>query len=160
MTLLSTFAVILKARSRKPEDEMRCWLCEYSDDPVAKQCHQYAIDQVQCMEVTTISQVIHVQLEQSVGSMTEGISQEEVLTHFTQHTIAPNIRVALGLRSLLNLAKKLEDVTTTTDEETGLTIVDAKNVTVYLKVLTDIMSIYKAGDASKLMFAINNGKPH
>jgi hypothetical protein len=104
------------------------------------------------MDVRTISNAIHEQLA-DLCPMADGIGSDEVLAHFTQHTISPNIRVAMELRALIQLSEKLRDVTTTTDEETGLTIVDAKNVTAYRQVVQDIMQIYKAGDVSKLMFA-------
>jgi hypothetical protein len=131
---------------------MKCWLCEFSDDTIAKRLNQYAADQISCMDVETIANAIHEQLVEACP-MSDGIGSDEVLAHFTHHTIAPNIRVAMELRALLQLSGKLRDVTTTTDEETGLTVVDAKNVTAYRQVVQDIMNIYKLGDASKLMFA-------
>jgi hypothetical protein len=57
------------------------------------------------------------------------------------------------MRSLLKLTDKLEGITTSVDLETGQTVVEAKNVAVYLKVVSEVMQMYRTGEVSKLLFA-------
>ena len=57
------------------------------------------------------------------------------------------------MRSLLKLTDRLEDLTTEYDQETGQQVVDRKNVQVYLKVVCEVMQMYKTGEVSKLLFA-------
>jgi hypothetical protein len=57
------------------------------------------------------------------------------------------------LRSLLKLTDRLEGVTSSVNEETGELVVDAKNVSIYLKVVGEVMQMYRTGEVSKLLFA-------
>jgi hypothetical protein len=57
------------------------------------------------------------------------------------------------MRSLLKLSDKLEGITTSVDPDTGQTVVEAKNVTVYLKVISEVMQMYRTGEVSRLLFA-------
>jgi hypothetical protein len=57
------------------------------------------------------------------------------------------------MRSLLKLSDKLEGITTAYDPETGETVVDGKNVSVYLKVVSEIMQMYRTGEVNRLLFA-------
>jgi len=89
-----------------------------------------------------------------------GVGLEEVRQHILLHTLCPSVRVGCILRSLLKLSDRLESITTYVDTDTGEVVVDAKNVSVYLKVVGEIMQMYKTGEVSKLLFAQdpkNNG---
>lgn len=85
--------------------------------------------------------------------MNEGIGLDEVREHIMVHTLSPSVRVACIMRSLLRLSDKLEGITTTFDPTTGRTEVDAKNVAVYLKVVSEVMQMYRTGEVSKLLFS-------
>jgi hypothetical protein len=85
--------------------------------------------------------------------MSEGIGLDEVREHIMMHTLCPSVRVACIMRSLLKLTDKLEGITTSVDPETGQTVVEAKNVTIYLKVISEVMQMYRTGEVSKLLFA-------
>jgi hypothetical protein len=85
--------------------------------------------------------------------MSEGIGLDEVREHIMVHTLSPSVRMACILRSLLRLTDKLEGITTSVDPETGQTTVEAKNVSVYLKVISEVMQMYRTGEVSRLLFA-------
>ena len=54
---------------------------------------------------------------------------------------------------MLKLTDKLEGITTSVDPETGQTVVEAKNVTVYLKVVSEVMQMYRTGEVGRMLFA-------
>jgi hypothetical protein len=83
----------------------------------------------------------------------DGIGLDEVREHIMVHTLCPNVRVACIMRSLLRLTDKLETITTTVDPSTGQTVVDAKTVGVYLKVVSEVMQMYRTGEVGKLLFS-------
>jgi hypothetical protein len=85
--------------------------------------------------------------------MVEGIGLDEVREHILTHTLCPSVRVACIMRSLLKLSDKLEGITTSVDIETGQTVVEAKNVAVYLKVISEVMQMYRTGEVSRLLFS-------
>lgn len=138
-------------------ENMRCWLCEYNDDPVAKGIRKFISEQAGTMGPELMAERVHDVLVEKCP-MYEGIGLEEVREHIMVHTLCPNVRVACILRSLLRIADKLESVSTSVDQETGQTVVDAKNVQVYLKVVSEVMQMYRTGEVSKLRFGQDNGK--
>lgn len=135
----------------------RCWLCEYSDDPVARSLRKFVSEQAGTMGPDLIAERVHEALVEKCP-MAEGIGLEEVREHINVHTLCPNVRVACIMRSLLRLADKLETVSTTQDPETGQTVVQAKNVAVYLKVISEVMQMYRTGEVSKLLFGQETAK--
>jgi hypothetical protein len=131
---------------------MRCWLCEYSDDPVARSLTKFISEQAVTMGPDLMAERVHEALVDKCP-MSDGIGLEEVREHIMVHTLCPSVRVACIMRSLLKLTDKLETITTSVDPESGQTIVEAKNVTVYLKVVSEVMQMYRTGEVSKLLFA-------
>jgi hypothetical protein len=131
---------------------MRCWLCEYSDDPVAKSLTKFISEQAVTMGPELMAERVHEALVDKCP-MSDGIGLEEVREHIMIHTLCPSVRVACIMRSLLKLTDKLETITTSVDPDSGQTIVEAKNVTVYLKVVSEVMQMYRTGEVSKLLFA-------
>ena len=129
---------------------MRCWLCEYSDDPVACSLTKYISEQAVTMGPELMAEHVHEALVEKCP-MSEGIGLDEVREHIMVHTLCPNVRVACIMRSLLRLTDKLETITTTVDPSTGQTVVDAKTVGVYLKVVSEVMQMYRTGEVGKLL---------
>ncbi len=133
---------------------MRCWLCEYSDDPIARGVARYISDQAVTMSPEIMAERVHEMLvERCPMHDGAGIGLDEVREHIQLHTLEPSVRVACAMRSLLKLSDKLESITMSVDENTGQTVVDAKNVSVYLKVISEVMQMYRAGELSKLAFS-------
>lgn len=131
---------------------MRCWLCEYSDDPIARSLSKFISEQAVVMGPELMAERVHEVLVDKCP-MSEGIGLDEVREHIMTHTLCPSVRVACIMRSLLKLTDKLEGIVTSVDPETGQTVVEAKNVAVYLKVISEVMQMYRTGEVSKLLFA-------
>ena len=131
---------------------MRCWLCEYSDDPVARGLTKFISEQAVMMGPELMAERVHEALIEKCP-MADGIGLDEVREHIMVHTLCPNVRVACIMRSLLRLTDKLEGITTSVDQETGQTVVEARNVTVYLKVISEVMQMYRTGEVGKLLFS-------
>lgn len=131
---------------------MRCWLCEYSDDAVARSLTKFIADQAVTMGPELMAERVHEALVERCP-MADGIGLDEVREHIMMHTLCPSVRVACIMRSMLKLVDKLEGVTTTVDPETGQTVVESKNVTVYLKVVSELLQMYRTGEVNRLMFA-------
>ena len=131
---------------------MRCWLCEYSDDPISRSLSKFISEQAVVMGPELMAERVHEVLVDKCP-MSEGIGLDEVREHIMTHTLCPSVRVACIMRSLLKLTDKLEGIVTSVDPETGQTVVEAKNVAVYLKVISEVMQMYRTGEVSKLLFA-------
>lgn len=131
---------------------MPCWLCEYSDDAVARSISKFISDQAVTMGPDLMAERVHELLIEKCP-MCDGIGLDDVREHIVSHTLCPAVRVACIMRSLLKLSDKLESITTSFDPATGRTEVDAKNVSVYLKVVSEVMQMYRTGEVSKLMFS-------
>jgi hypothetical protein len=131
---------------------MRCWLCEYSDDPIARSLSRFMSDQAVTMGPELMADRVHEALVEKCP-MADGIGLDEVREHILTHTLCPSVRVACIMRSLLKLSDKLEGITTSVDIETGQTVVEAKNVAVYLKVISEVMQMYRTGEVSRLLFS-------
>jgi len=136
---------------------MRCWLCEYSDDPIARSLSRFISEQAVTIGPDLMAERVHEALVDKCPAA-EGIGLEEIREHIMVHTLCPSVRVGCILRSLLKLVDKLEGVTTTTDPETGQTIVEGKNVNVYLSVIKQVMDMYRTGEVNRLLFG-NEAKP-
>ena len=129
----------------------RCWLCEFSKGPEAHKLTCFLVENAGKMGVAQIAAAIHESLH-FMDPSAEGISEEEITDHITNHTLLPAVRVAHIMRGLLDLTERLGRVLHTTDEE-GNTVVSARSVNMYLKVVNEVMAMYRAGDVNKLLFA-------
>jgi len=131
---------------------MRCWLCEYSDDALACSLTKFISEQAVTMGPELMAERVHEALVDKCPTA-DGIGLDEVREHIMVHTLCPNVRVACIMRSLLRLTDKLEAITTVVDPSTGQTVVDSKTVAVYLKVVSEVMQMYRTGEVSKLLFS-------
>lgn len=129
----------------------RCWLCEFNKDAEAIRMSRFLMENSASMGIEQLAQCVHERLVE-VDPNGQGHSMEQVKEHITLHILTPNVKVACILRSLINLMDKLEQSLITVNED-ETTVIDSKNVSIYLKVISEIMQIYKTGDCSKLTFA-------
>jgi hypothetical protein len=80
-------------------------------------------------------------------------TQEEVMAHIQFHFLHPAVHVSGTLRNLLHLSNELNKVTVNTDTDDGSPLIDTRSVQLYLKVVNEIMQIYKNTDVKKLLYA-------
>jgi len=83
---------------------------------------------------------------------TEVPTQEEIQTHLLKHMLHPTVRVAHILRNLLDLSETLREVVVSRAED-NTPLIDVRTVTVYLKVVNEIMQVYKNTDTARMLFA-------
>lgn len=80
-----------------------CWLCEYSDDPLAKNLTKFICEQAVTMGPDILADKVHEALVESIPSA-NGIGLESVKQHISLHMLNPSVRVGCMLRSLLKLS--------------------------------------------------------
>lgn len=137
--------------------QQRCWLCEFSDDQLARGLTRFMNEQSITMGPELLAERVHETLVESCPTA-EGIGLDSVREHIVSHMLQPGVRVACVMRSLLKLVTKLEATTMAIDPETGETVVDSKALTAYLKVISEVMTMYRTGEVSRLMFAPQESK--
>jgi hypothetical protein len=79
----------------------------------------------------------------------KGIGRSHVLRHIREHMLAPNVRLANMVRSLLSLAETLRS--SLHHLEGDMVLVDKTGTELYLKTLSQVLKVYKT-DQSKLLF--------
>lgn len=79
-------------------------------------------------------------------------SADEIYAHLSLHVLHPTVRIAHALRGLVELSETLKDLTVTRGEESENPLVDVRTVTMYLKVISEIMQVYRSADPSKMLF--------
>ena len=128
-----------------------CWLCEYAGSKEAAGLTKFFVDNAGCMKPAQMAIVAHeALLEMAPGA--PGTKAEEVLAHITEHTLHPSIRVAGILRHLLDMSERVSGTTMVEDED-GRTVVDPKAIAVYMKLASEIMSVYRSGKTDNLTFS-------
>jgi len=79
-----------------------------------------------------------------------GAEKDTVHEHISRHMLHPRVRVAVMLRQLLDFSVLLQSSLVVNDA--GVCTVDKSNVELYLKVIGQIMTLYKA-DTTGMLFA-------
>ena len=79
-------------------------------------------------------------------------SIDEIYTPLSLHVLHPTVRVAHALRGLVELSETLRELTVAKGEDGESPLVDVRTVTMYLKVISEIMQIYRSADPSKMLF--------
>lgn len=135
-----------------------CWLCKYASNEVALKATFLIVENVHAMDIDVmaqqISEIIALEARARFGDNVplEGHDVESVRQHITQHMLHAPVALACTLRNLTGLAEQLRQQVYTVDEETGLRVLDAAQVKNYLAMVNQITTIYKLGDANRLLF--------
>jgi hypothetical protein len=143
------------AMAAMADEPSRCWMCENCTADDMQHLHTYMIDQAHNVDAREMAAHMHEHLSSSLASSVLGDNpptEEDILNHIKKHILHPSIRVAQILRNLLNLADTLQELVVSRSDD-GLPLIDVQTVTVYLKVVSEIMQIYKTADISKMLFA-------
>lgn len=133
-----------------------CWLCRNCASDDAKSFHAFMIERAHCVDADEMAAHLRKHLEgrKEAEELEDDDlpSVEDIQTHIKRHVLHPAVRVAQILRDLLALADTLQELVSGRGED-GLPLVDVRTVTVYLKVISEIMQIYKTADLTKMLFA-------
>ena len=130
----------------------KCWLCLNSTDPNSQKLHTFMLQNISNIGVDAMTDMIHTHL-QKVAPDAEGTCKHDIKEHIQKgHLLSPYLQISHILRSLLDIRDTLHSMLITEDEN-GAKTVDARNMSVYLKVIAEIMQVYRMGDMSKMLFA-------
>lgn len=147
------------ARRAIPVPKTKCWLCENIGTDHAKNFHAFVIQKAHTVGVSEMANQLREELleQQLAGGAGDALSAQipcadEVVDHIKRHVLHPNVQVSQILRNLLDMAETLREVVCTRDAD-GTPLIDVRTVSVYLKVVNEIMQIYRTSDLSKMLFA-------
>jgi hypothetical protein len=126
-----------------------CWLCTYQGETLGKKLNEFIVKHIGVMDMQSISkQVSDFLLLQE--PLAEEATHEIVYEHVSKHMLHPRVRMAVLLRQLLEFCALLQ--TSLVVQDAGLCTVDKSNAELYLKVIGQIMTIYKA-DTQGMLFS-------
>jgi hypothetical protein len=126
-------------------------MCEHLGTEQVRHFHAFVAEKAHVMEPPAMARHIHEHVASANGGDPVP-SEEEIAAHIQRHMLHPSVRVALTLRSLLELAEVLRGMAVARDDD-GQPLVDVRTVGVYLKVVAEIMQVYRTADTSRMLFA-------
>ena len=130
----------------------KCWLCRNNGHDMAKKLHAFMVQNISTIGVDAMTDMIHSHLE-DVAPGADGAGRGDVREHINgSHILTPSLQIAHILRSLISLKDTLHGMLITENED-GISTVDAKNVAAYLKVVSEIVQVYRTGEISKMLFS-------
>jgi hypothetical protein len=126
-----------------------CWLCSYQGNPLGRQLNDFIVKNIGYMEINCISSQVsdYVLLREPDA---QNISKENIYAHIHSHMLHPKVRMAVMLRQLLEFAGLLQSSIVV--REGDLCTIDKSNAELYLKVIGQIMTLYKA-DPTGMIFS-------
>ena len=129
----------------------KCWLCLNSSNEQAQKLHQFMIANITTIDVDAMTEMIYSHLCE-LAPNAEGAEKSDIKGHIQGgHLLCPSLQIAHILRSLLDLRDTIQDSIVIDDH--GTKTVDCRNMNVYLKVIAEIMQVYRSGEMSKMLFA-------
>eukprot|EP00961_Rhodomonas_salina_P297159 3936992-Rhodomonas_salina.1 len=146
----------------KPVSTEQCWMCIYSTDEVAQNVTSLIVENIHNMSVEVIAKQCSLLIQQEArkqygpDTVLEGSSTAHITKHISSHMLHANVTLALAVHSLLELNTQLRKQIYTVDENTGDSVIDVAQLKNYLLTTNQITSIYKLGDANKLLFSKMN----
>lgn len=129
-----------------------CWLCSYQGNPLGKQLNDFIIKNIGFMDMKCISLQVSDYLLLKEPAAAQG-TQEDVFAHIHGHMLHPKVRMAVMLRQLLELAELLQNSIVVRDGD--MCTIDKSNAELYLKIISQIMTLYKV-DPQGMLFANEN----
>ena len=126
-----------------------CWLCTFQGEPLGKKLNEFIVKHIGLMDMHCISQQVSDFLILN-EPQAEGAAKDHVYLHISTHMLNPKVRMAVMLRQLLDFSSLLQTSLVVT--EGGLTTFDKANAELYLKVINQIMTLYKA-DTHGMLFS-------
>ena len=124
-------------------------MCEHLGTEEVRHFHAFVAEKAHVMEPAEMARHIHAHVAAGDGPAP---AEDEIAAHIQRHMLHPAVRVALTLRSLLELADVLRGMAVSR-EDGGDPVVDVRTVNVYLKVVAEIMQVYRTADTSRMLFA-------
>ena len=118
--------------------------------------HTFVLENVSTISADCMAGMIVEHLT-SLGPDQPGLSKSDIRRHIQGgHMLNPSLQMAHTLRTLFELRDTIHGMIIV--EADGVKSVDVRNMTMYLKIISEIMQVYKTGDVSRLMFSDDAGK--
>ena len=137
-------------------DMATCWLCQNVEGELALGIARFMTENACTVPPEGMCRMVSESILKREPEA-RGARVADVRLHMSEHMLAPGYCVPRLLRQLLDLADKLHAVSVVQGED-GTTI-ENRSVQNYLKVVSEVMSIYKSGDPSKLAFGARAKPP-
>jgi hypothetical protein len=139
---------ICMKRSKK-----HCYLCFFAKELICVNYNKYIIDESQRCATAQVAKQIADDIserDKQLGTVSEGATVADIQRHIASHMLHPLVKVPELIRELDDMRRLLRGSISSTDPETGASIIDTANMSLYLKVVREIQQIYKMNDSSKL----------
>ena len=133
-------------------DESVCWLCDHYNHRDAVIVNKFIVESMPKMQLDIIIRQVYQYIARKFPNA--GLCENRVREHINQHLLIPQVKVAELLRDLTSVSGELR-IRAMTNDDTGNVVVDRHNMDLYLKVVSQIMQIYKTGDNSRMLFQDN-----
>lgn len=128
------------------QNDQECWLCRTSHTKETKKFHQFIIENAHQVSIDDMAAQFYQMYPQH-------ITQEKVKEHIDNHCLHPEIQVSKILRQLLTLSQNLNKISTNYEGEDGSPMIDIRAVQTYVKVVGEIMQIYRTTDIKQLLYS-------
>ena len=125
-----------------------CWLCTYQGESLGKRLNHFIVKHIGVMDISCIARQVSDYLYLN-DEKADGISVEIVHEHISKHMLHPRVRIAVMLRQLLEFSTFLQ--TTLVVQDSGMCTIEKSNTELYLKVIGQIMQLYRA-DTQGMLF--------
>ena len=127
-----------------------CWLCINSKHEEAQKMHTFMLQNISSIGAEAMADMISKHLL-TIEPAAQGASSEHVKKHIQGgHILSPSLQIAHTLRSLLDLRDSLHEMLIVVDEN-GSKTVDSRNISSYLKVVSEITQVYRTGEIAKIL---------
>lgn len=125
-----------------------CFLCTFNNHVDAIDMNQFVHENIGVMCINVLANEVHAQLRARQGDCAP--SFEMIRKHITMHTLNPTVRMGIMLRGLLDLEEKMKGDLYKLDSNGQNLGLDPKMIEAYMRVQTQISSIYKCKPSEML----------
>jgi hypothetical protein len=126
-----------------------CWLCTYQGEALGARLSLFIIRHIGIMDIACIAQQVSDFLL-TQNPQAAGADRDTVHAHIARHMLHPRVRIAVLLRQLLDFSCILQGNMVMNDN--GVATIEKGNAELYLKVIAQITTLYKA-DIAGMLFA-------
>lgn len=133
-----------------PASSSICWCCMNMEREEVVQFHEFVKKNAHIM---TLNDMVIQFVEAYPGSD----SMDKILLHFQRHVLYPSIHISSIMRNLIVLSENINQVMISHDETDGTPLIDTRSVQMYLKVVNELIQVYKNADMKKMLFADSEG---
>ena len=132
-----------------------CFLCTHNNHKDAVDMNQFVHENIGIMCTDVLAREVHACLQTRQGP--DAPTYDIIRRHITMHTLNPTVRMGIMLRGLLDLEDKMKGELYKLDS-TGQNLgLDPKMIEAYIRVQTQISSIYKC-KPNEMLFNPNTNK--